>query len=315
VGTPSEQWSDQATRLLARIPGWAGRAVATGLLGGGITNRNVLVELGSERFVLRLAGPSTALLEIRRPDEAVAARRAAALGIGPEVMAFLEPEGCLVSRWIDATTLASDELRAPESIVVVARMLRRVHAQPLLDGDFDAFRVPRLHRDAAAAQGVAVPDAFVRADALASRIEAAFGCSPDARVPAHNDLLAANFLRSADGHLWLIDWEYAGNNDRYFDLGNLAVNNSFGSAEELLLLRSYFGEVTPRRLARLQLMRMMSDFREAMWAVVQQGISTLDFDYAAYGGLHFDRLLAQAAEGDLERLLDDAAQGPPESGP
>lgn len=294
--------------LLDRVTGWAGRATVIGLLDGGITNRNVLVEFEGERFVLRLAGKDTDLLEIRRSDEVVAARRAAALGIGPDVVAFLEPEGFLVTRFVVGTTMSAADLRSPAAITAVATMLRAVHDQPALAGSFDAFRVPELHLAAARSRGVAVPAAFADCAAVAARIEAAFATSPDPHVPGHNDLLPANFLRAADGRWWLLDWEYAGNNDRYFDLGNLAVNNGYGIEEERAVLEAYLGETpAPRHLARLRLMRLMSDLREAMWGVVQQGISELDFDYVAYAGEHFDRFAGAAAEIDLDAALDAAA--------
>lgn len=293
--------------LLTRVPGWAGRARAVGFLDGGITNRNVLVEVEGERFVLRLNGKDTALLEIRRTDELTAARRAAELGLAPPVHAFLEPEQYLVTRFVDGRALTGPEVAAPMVLAQVAFALRSFHRTPALAGDFDAFRVPSLHMAAAWSRGVAVPDAYDAAAGVSRRIAAAFAAFPDDPVPCHNDLLPANFLHGDEDRLWLLDWEYAGNNDRYFDLGNLAVNNEFDSETEAALVAAYFGTVTPRRLARLRLMKVMSDFREAMWGVVQQGISTLGVDYADYARVHFDRLLANAAAPGFSSLLDDAA--------
>lgn len=323
MGNVSDPQNATVMALLDRVPGWTGRATVLGSLDGGITNRNLLVEVDDERFVLRLAGKDTHLLEIRRGDEVTAARRAASLGFAPEVVDFLEPEGYLVTRFVSGVTLTGSDLRGPATIDRVGAILRAVHSGPLLDGDFDAFRVPERHLDAARVRSVAVPEAYGACAAISARIEAAFGSSPDARVPCHNDLLPANFLRdpaspadpgspAGTGHIWLLDWEYAGNNDRYFDLGNLAVNNEFGPDEEAALIGAYFGEATPRRLARLRLMRLMSDFREAMWGVVQQGISELDFDYVGYAETHFARLRANAGAGDLDALLEAAASGPPE---
>ena len=125
-------------------------------------------------------------------------------------------------------------------------------------------------------------------------------------VPCHNDLLAANFLRGADG-IRIVDWEYAGMGDRYFDLGNFAVNNELGGEQEAELLGAYFAEpATPRRLAALRLMRFMSDFREAMWGMLQGTLSDLDFDFRGYAGEHFERMRATAAGADLEALLEEA---------
>ncbi len=304
---PFESATRDVSHLLDRVPGWAGRARVAGSLDGGITNRNLLIEVGDERFVLRLAGTDTELLEIRRHDELEAARRAAELGGGPEVVAFLEPECYLVTRFLTAASVTAARLIEPDLLTQVADLLRRFHDTSPLAGDFDAFRVPHLHLAAAASRGVPEPPWFCRAAAVADRIEAAFGADPEPQVPCHNDMLTANFLVDAAGHLWLLDWEYAGNNDRYFDLGNLAVNNEFDAGAEEALVAAYFGAVTPRHLARLRLMKVMSDFREAMWAVVQQGISTLDFDYVTYAATHADRLLANAAAAGFGDLLRAAS--------
>jgi thiamine kinase-like enzyme len=139
------------------------------------------------------------------------------------------------------------------------------------------------------------------------QIAAAFDATAEPRVFCHNDLLAANFLRAPD-RIWLLDWEYAGVNDRYFDLGNLATNNELDGDAEVALLEHYFGSITPRRRARLALMKIMSDFREAMWAVVQQGISSLDHDYVDYARKNFDRLLSNASAPGYRQLLSDAAE-------
>ncbi len=129
-------------------------------------------------------------------------------------------------------------------------------------------------------------------------------------MPCHNDLLAANFIRG-EKQLWIVDWEYAGMGDRYFDLANFAINNELGEAGEFLLLEGYFAE-TPnaRRVATLRLMKFMSDFREAMWGVVQTVLSELDFDFEAYATKHFDRMLESAADSDFETWLREAS-GPP----
>ena len=143
-------------------------------------------------------------------------------------------------------------------------------------------------------RGVVVPDAFDGAHEKASPI----GCvreRPDAVRPCHNDLLEANFLLR-DGHVWVVDHEYAGMGDPFFDLGNLSINNALSDDAQERLLALYFGEPTDAHRARLKLMRIMSDFREAMWGVVQQGLSTLDIDYVEYATHHFDRLSTTMAD-------------------
>jgi thiamine kinase-like enzyme len=292
--------------LLDRVPGWTGRARVLGALEGGITNRNYLVDVGGDRFVLRLAGKDTHLLGIDRRVERAANEQAAALRIAPEVHAFLEPEGYLVTRFVAGGPIPLERMREPEALAKVAAALRSFHASPAIAGVFDCFRVAGAYARTAAAYGVPVPGAYDRAAEIARRIESAFSAAPESRVPCHDDLLNANFLLDGD-HLWLLDWEYAGMNDRWFDLGNFATNNELDDAAEHTLVAAYCGSVTRRRLARLALMKVMSDLREAMWGVVQQGVSTLDFDYVGYANRHFDRLLANADTPGFGALLDDAA--------
>jgi thiamine kinase-like enzyme len=291
-----------------RVPGWSGRARVVGTLDGGITNRNSLIDVDGERFVLRLAGKDTHLLEIDRTVERAANERAAGLGFAPEVVAFVEPEGYLVTRFVTGESLDARQLAEPATLARVAESLRRFHGSGPLDGVFDAFDVPRRHLEAARSRGVGEPDAYPAVATVVGEIAAAFATTPEPAVPCHNDLLAANFLRAADGKLWLLDWEYAGMNDRMFDLGNLATNNEFDVSAEEALLEAYFGAVTSRRVARLRLMKIVSDAREAMWAVVQQGISNLEFDYVAYAQEHFDRLLLAANSPGYRALLGAAAE-------
>ena len=126
--------------------------------------------------------------------------------------------------------------------------------------------------------------------------------------PSHNDLLNANFIDDGE-RIRIVDWEYAGMGDPFFDLGNFSINHELTPDQDAILLEAYEGEVRPARLARLSLMRVVSDFREAMWGVLQQGISTLDVDFVAYADEHFQRLLHHASGTEFEASLHQAARG------
>jgi thiamine kinase-like enzyme len=272
-------------------------------LDGGITNRNYRLRLGGEDLVLRICDHGTEVLGIDRITEEIASRRAAAEKIAPPVVAFLSDVPALVTRFLPGGGLTPEEVRAPENLVQIARLLRRLHGCPALPTSFDVFRLVERQRELAAS----LPESYDRVMELAGRIERALNGPEHEQVPCHNDLLTANFV--LDGRrVCIVDWEYAGMNDRYFDLGNLAVNNGFGPEDERALLEAYWGEpVTERRVAALGLMRLVSDLREAMWGAVQQGRSTLDFDYAAYAGEHFERLERAAADPHVEEWLAVAA--------
>jgi len=268
---------------------WPGRQVSIEPLGGGITNRNFKVEVGGQEFVLRIGGTDTELLGIDREAEHAASSVAAELGLGPEVVAFIEPEGYLVTRFVDGEVGKIDVDR-------VGGALRLLHDGPALPGRFDSFRVVEAYRATAREHGVAVPSAYEVAKEVADRIERRRSGAP--LRPCHNDLLNANFID--DGiRLWLVDWEYAGMGDPFFDLGNFAVNHELPEEGENALLAAYGSDDGDA----LVLMRFMSDFREAMWGIVQLAISELDFDFGAYAEEHFERLARTAAEPRFLRAL------------
>jgi len=259
-------------------------------LSGGITNHNFKIDVDGQAFVLRMGGAETGLLGIDRDVEHQASLRAAEVGLGPDVVAFFPGEGWLVTRFINGRPIPLDEMRRRQTIRRVATALHKLHDAAPIPGRFDAHAVVEEYRREAEAHGVEVPAAYAAAHATSERIRRTRG--PQPTVPCHNDLLNANFLD--DGEIRIVDWEYAGMGDRFFDLANLSVNHEFGTAEDEVLLTEYFGEAIAAGIEALAMMKFMSDFREAMWGVLQSGISELDFDFNGYAAKHFQRLAAHA---------------------
>jgi thiamine kinase-like enzyme len=285
---------------------WPGATTTVSPIEAGITNRNFRVEVDGDTYVLRLAGADTELLGIDRDDEVEAGRVAAAAGVGPEVVAFLPELGCVVTRFLGGSPIPEERLGDPATMRSVVRSISAIHACPAIRATFPVFRIVERFRATAAERGVEIPDAYDEAHGVAGRIEAAFSAAPAPLTTCHNDLLNANFLLDGD-HTWIVDYEYAGMGDPFFDLGNLSVNNGLSADADALLLEAYFGAVRDAHRARLALMRIVSDFREAMWGVVQQAISALDFDYVDYAERHFTRLLSNAADQRLDGWLAAAA--------
>jgi thiamine kinase-like enzyme len=279
---------------------WPGARPHVDVLGGGITNRNFKITLDDGTFVLRVGGQDTELLGIDRRVEYEASLAAAAVGVGPDVVAFIQPEGYLVTRFVGGKVVGPEALREPEALRRIAKSLRAVHNGPPIPARFDSFRVVEAYAATAATHGVTIPAGYDRALATAARVERARG--PAAERPCHNDLLTANFIDDGT-RIRIVDWEYAGMGDVFFDLANFTVNNGLSKDETSVLLRAYFGDVRPEHERALALMRYMSDFREAMWGVVQQGLSDLDFDYRGYAEEHFQRLQRTAAERSFRRAL------------
>jgi thiamine kinase-like enzyme len=300
---------DELVAAMQKVPELAGHELVLTALSGGITNRNFLVSWpgAPDRFVIRLAGNDTHLLGISREVERAATVAAAGVGVGPEVIAFIRPEGYLVTRFIEGSPVSDEAVHRPETLERVAASLRRIHDGPPIPGLFVPLRIVEAYRALAAARGVPIPRKYDLAAAVGRRIELALLGAPLEPRPCHNDLLNANFIDDGT-RIRIVDWEYAGMGDPFFDLGNFSINHELTPDQDAYFLAAYDGgEAQASRLARLTLMRVVSDFREAMWGVLQQGISTLDVDFVAYAGEHFDRLLANASGPAFERSLHEAA--------
>ena len=302
---------DELTRALRRLPELATGELRFTPLSGGITNRNFLVTGAPDgsKVVLRLAGNDTHLLGISREVEHAATVAAAGVGVGPEVVAYLRPEGYLVTRFIEGEPIPEAEMREPARLRQVGATLRRIHDGPAIPGLFVPFRIVEAYRALAMSRNVQIPPEFELAQSIARRIELACLSASIEMRPCHNDLLNANFIDDGS-RIRIVDWEYAGMGDAYFDLGNFSINHELDPDQDAILLEAYLGErPRPALAARLTLMRVLSDFREAMWGVLQQGISTLDVDFVAYAAEHFDRLLTVASRPAFERALTRTAGG------
>ncbi len=247
---------EELVRAMQRVPDLAGRELTLTTLSGGITNRNFLVRPsdGDDRYVIRLAGNDTYLLGISREVEHAATVAAAGVGVGPEVTAFIRPEGYLVTRFIEGSPVPDEAVHRPETIARIGDAIRRVHDGPPVPGLFIPLRIVEAYRALAAARAVRIPAEYGLAAAVGRRIELALLSEPIELRPCHNDLLNANFID--DGRrIRIVDWEYAGMGDPFFDLGNVSVNHGLSEAEDRLLLAAY-DRVTVDAIRRDRLARL-----------------------------------------------------------
>jgi thiamine kinase-like enzyme len=299
----------ELTEAIARLSALLGpRQGGVIRLEGGITNRNFRVNFGGKDYVVRLPGKDTELLGIDREAERLATKKAAELGLGPKVAAMLDQPPCLVTWFVESREVTAEELREPARIDEVGRGMRSFHHSGLeLPVRFHVPEVVQHYAEVARARGASLPEGFRDAHDCARKVVKAVRRHPDHQpLPCHDDLLTANFLHDGE-RLLIVDWEYAGMGDPFFDLGNFAANNELRDAEEERLLEAYFGEAaTPRRRAAVKLFRFMSDFREAMWGALQTAVSDLDFDFGAYAGKHFERVADAIADERFRRWTKEA---------
>jgi thiamine kinase-like enzyme len=283
--------------VIARVPLFAGRQdLVITQLQGGITNLNYRVDTGMGSYVLRVTGIDTDLLGISRKAEFLANQAAGRLGIAPEVIFFLQPEGYLVTRYINGKNVTPEAMREIGNLRRFVDKVRRFHKEaPYLPVEFNVFRRIERLADVAQSQGCRFPPDIRSLLGTVHDVEETMTRKPAVKAPCHNDLLNLNFLDEA-GELRILDWEYAGMGDVYFDLANFSHHHALNDNQMSHLLELYFGEVTCEKFARLKLMVPMSEIHEAMWGTVQTSISTLDEDFDAYATRWFG--LAKSAISD-----------------
>jgi thiamine kinase-like enzyme len=274
-------------------------------LSGGITNRNYKIETADgQAFVLRVGGNDTGLLGIDRRVEYGCTLAASRVDVAPEPVAFLEPEGYLVTRFIAGAGLPAETIGSAENIRRVVGAIKTYHAIDGFPGSFSPFRVVESYLPISRQYKAPLPKNIDWFLATSVEIETAMLRDPFRPTPCHNDLLNGNFLDDGAG-IRILDWEYAGMGDRFFDLGNFSAQHGFTVEQDDTLLREYFGPegATKAHVARLKLMKIMSDMREAMWAMVQCNVSQIEFDYVGYGQKYFDRIEVAVKDEGYQRWL------------
>jgi len=277
-------------QAIARVPFFANaRELKTTPLAGGITNLNYKIDADGKAYVLRITGEGTELLGIRREIEHAANLAAGKLGVAPEVEYFIEPEGYLVTRFVDGKKIPPEEMVKPLNIRRIATKLRTFHDHaPPLGAEFNVFRRVEMLTAASRQHKCKFPSDFDWIQRQVKQVETALRRDPYTPTPCHDDLLNLNFLDER-GEVRILDWEYAGMGDIFFDLSNFSHHHALNDEQIRILLQAYFGAVTPKLFARLKLMWPMSEIHEAMWGTTQTGISKLDEDFQGYADLWFGR--------------------------
>ena len=294
--------------VAARVPGWAGREIRVSPIVAGLTNQNFRVEVDGRPYFVRLPGASTDLLAVDRGNELHNTRAAAQAGVGPQVVHHDPESGALVLDWIEARTMSNQAFAVPGTPLRIAESLRKLHAGSRFRDDFDMFRLTEYYLSVVDGRSIRIPEGYRDELPKVRLIEAALTAHSLPTVPCHNDLLAENYLD--DGRkLWIVDYEYSGNNDPTFELGNTAQELGFDAARQEELCAAYFGEATPALVARMRLQMIMSDVGWTLWAAIQAAISPIDYDFWGWAEERWGRASAAFQRDDFDDLLGEAVAG------
>ncbi|HEX5836647.1 MAG TPA: choline/ethanolamine kinase family protein [Anaerolineales bacterium] len=293
--------------VVTMIPDWKNKDISITPLPGGLTNSNFRVDVDRQPFFVRVPGESTELLAVNRENEYHNSNAAHAAGVGPKVLYYLPDDCVMILEFIDATTMSRETLNQPGMPTRMAQAIRTLHAGPRFLTDFNIFRLTEYYLQICRERDIAIPHGYLERLSTVSAIEAAMSVKPLGTLPCNNDLLAENYMD--DGQkLWLIDYEYSGNNDPTFELGNTCQEMQFNDEQIAEVCAAYFGEATPNLIARMKLNMIMSDVGWGLWAAIQAKISKIDFDFWGWAVERWGRAVEKMDSEEFEGWMEDVVR-------
>jgi thiamine kinase-like enzyme len=290
--------------VVAKLDDWKGREISIQHLSGGLTNTNYKVIVDGTPFFIRVPGAGTELLAIDRNNEYHSAKAAEHAGVGPKVLYHLPEYNVMVLEFLNGTTMSKDSLNATGMPKRMADSIKRLHAGERLLLDFNMFRLTEYYLSLCKERKIKIPDGYLERMDTVAKIEKAMLVKPLSTVPCNNDLLAENYIDDGK-QLWLIDYEYSGNNDPTFELGNTCQEMQFNDQQINEVCETYFGTASSDKIARMKLNMIMSDVGWGLWAAIQENISTIEFDFWGWALERWSRAVDKMDSTEFPSWLKD----------
>ncbi|SHE29438.1 Thiamine kinase [Ferrithrix thermotolerans DSM 19514] len=274
-------------------------------LSGGLTNMNYRVSTDIGDFVVRVFTEEGSLLSIDREREYQNSKAAYQSGAGVEVLGrSLEPMG-LVVRYQDGKTLCPSDLHNYEVLAKVVDSCKLLHSGPTFVGRFDMFEVQRQYLKIVQQRGFRLPTSYLSHADQVSLLEKVMKSKEENLVPCNNDLLAENFIDDGE-RIWIIDYEYSGNNEPSFELGNIWSESNLDADALDELVRLYWGPRASRaKVARARAWGVMSKYGWTLWASIQDAVAEIDFDFWQWGMEKYLRAEEELKDPSFQALLQD----------
>lgn len=285
--------------VAVKIEDWKGKNISIQPLSGGLTNTNFKVTVDDVPYFVRVPGESTELLAIDRKNEYHNTKAAAEAGVAPKIYYHLPEYNVMVLEFLNGETMSKDSLNKKGMPTRMAQAIKKLNQGPRFYSDFNMFRLAEYYLSLCKERDIRVPDGYLERKSTVARIEKAMNVNPLPTVPCNNDLLAENYIDDGK-QLWLIDYEYSGNNDPTFELGNTCQEMQFNDQQINEVCAAYFGKATPDMVARMKLNMIMSDVGWGLWAAIQAKISTIDFDFWGWAEERWGRAVEKMASKEFE---------------
>jgi thiamine kinase-like enzyme len=292
---------------VARVGEWKGKDISIEQLSGGLTNTNYKIIADGKPYFARVPGESTELLAIDRNNEVHNTKAAADAGVAPKVLHHFPDSNVMILEFLEGKTMSKDSLNGSGMPSRMAQSIKRLHAGPRFLADFNMFRLTEYYLRLCSERSIKTPDGYADRMPTVDKIEKAMSVKPLATVPCNNDLLAENYIDDGN-QLWLIDYEYSGNNDPTFELGNTCQEMQFNDDQIKEVCAAYFGDATPTMIARMKLNMIMSDVGWGLWAAIQANISKIEFDFWGWALERWGRAEEKMDSAEFPMWMKDVLQ-------
>ncbi len=274
-------------------------------LSGGLTNRNLLIENDRGKFVARISSNSSSLLMIDREAEYQNSLLAAKAGIAAPVIDYLPGKGLLAIGYLEGRTFSASDVES--NLSRIAMSCRQLHGADTFVRDFNMFDIQKNYLTIVEDRGFRLPSNYYDfADAL-TLTRKALAVLDEGTVPCNNDLLPGNFIDNGST-IYIIDYEYSGNNDPCFELGNIWAESflDLDCLEELVT--AYYGAYRPEKIARAWLLALVGKYGWTLWASIQDSVSHLDFDFWSWGMAKYDLAQSEFTSSYFTKALQIATE-------
>jgi Predicted choline kinase involved in LPS biosynthesis len=281
---------EKLKNIIEEILLWDSTEVQLKYLKEGLTNQNYIIEKDNVKYAVRLCNKAAYAFQINRKAEYAAMKAAEEIGIGAEIVYFSIETGDMITKFIHGTTWTNEDASTTENISRIAHTLRKVHALPPIPYEFSPYQDIEDRIRYAQRNSLALPDNLklfqkklygIREQSSSERNKIMGLC--------HNDPFPNNFMD--DGSVRLIDWEFAGMGDIYFDLA--CISTFYTQQNRVNLLEQYFGQCDTEKLNALENQLFVVQFWNAMWAVLQTKLGNSPQRYEAMAEAIFANMMKQ----------------------
>ena len=275
-------------RLIKLIPEWDGKSIKVNPINDGITNINYEVIVDKKSFFLSIPSSNSELLDIDYKNKYYNNKICGEINISPKVTHFIESENLLVTEFINSKHSSLDMFQSFNEIERLVKNIKCLHnAKPFLK-DFNMF--DRISSYQNILKRYCLPQKLNRYVNKIKSLEDKLYLQNNKLVPCHNDLLPENIINK-DNQIFIIDFDYSGNNDPCFELGNLSVEMEYDDDQINRLVKSYYGKINQSIVSRVNLQGIVSDIMWSLWSYVQAEKSAIDFDYNSHGTYRLERAI------------------------